>query len=521
MFQLTLRHHSKRTPGYVFWRQSTLVELEHARRNYLLSERPLPIADVARRMVRVKSRYLDTKDFNEKSLLRGEYKYFSGKSCDIRHARPEDLVAYVECGSFFGFWDAAQMNRILQELLLKLDELGAAELFHLFTSLPSLRKQTGELHFCVARRLVDEISNLTVDECIHVCAACDQATPRELVRGLVQMIGPMVSNRALSAAQCVEIMDTLGACCLPGENREFDLFFKDTKEVVVLGMTTLGVMDIAVACTSMRLLGILDAITEKEAVRLFTSRLNETCASSMAMMFSAVGSDFIFCQAVGERVVYLATDFTPSEMLSIFAVYLTNIVSLCPASSGGVAIGDSACEMPQEEWTAGRGVGERHFAHQRRNDLLNVIRELMDQTLSLLESASAYVSPVSQLQFVAVFHRAVENLCGDVEQLLNFLPSLNRCMHLLSAKLIASLTQYTYSELIVLLQMCNPLGRLLTNAAVGAVVHELLRREVGASGGEAMSIYATLRQLTGLRAEYRVRIERDLLPRLLARCSHT
>nr|CCC92246.1 conserved hypothetical protein [Trypanosoma congolense IL3000] len=509
MLRLTALFHSKRTPGYVFWRQSTLVELEHAKRNYLLSERPLPIADIARRMVRVKSRYTGTRDFQERNLLRGEYKYFSGKSCDIRHARPEDMIAYVECGSFFGFWDAAQMDRILQELLLKLDELSPVELLHLFTSLQPLRKHASDLNLYLSRRLVGAVSHLTVSECIRACAACDETTPPELMHNLMQIIGPEVSSGGLSGTQCVELLDMLGAYCSQRSHSGFEDVLRDLKHVVVAAMSGLSAMDIAVACTSLKLRGDLDADAEREAIRLFTSRLTECCARSVAMMFTAVGGNVGFTQAMEERVIFLATDFMPDEMLGVFRAYMADFTSTCVVSRGIT----SGCV----------GVGHvtgPHLVHRHRTTLFHVIRELMDQMVSLLESAAAYVSPTSQLQYVAVFCRAVEDLDGDVVQLLNPFPQLGQCMQLLSAKLIASLKQYTYSELVAVLQMCNTLGKLLTDAVIGATVQEIIRREVSTSGSEAMLMYAVLRQLKNLRSEYLVRIERDILPRLYEKGSH-
>eukprot|EP00672_Neobodo_designis_P014780 CAMPEP_0174858060 /NCGR_PEP_ID=MMETSP1114-20130205/41248_1 /TAXON_ID=312471 /ORGANISM="Neobodo designis, Strain CCAP 1951/1" /LENGTH=52 /DNA_ID=CAMNT_0016092945 /DNA_START=8 /DNA_END=163 /DNA_ORIENTATION=+ len=46
----------------------------------------------------------------ERGLLRGEYKYYTGKACDMRHASTADMVAAIECCGFFGFWD----NKLLR-----------------------------------------------------------------------------------------------------------------------------------------------------------------------------------------------------------------------------------------------------------------------------------------------------------------------------------------------------------------------------------------------------------------------
>ncbi|KAG8343099.1 hypothetical protein ERJ75_000103600 [Trypanosoma vivax] len=519
MLRKVLWLRSKRTPGYVFWRQSTLVELEHAKRNYLLSERPLPIADIARRMVNVKSRYLATKDFHEQNLLRGEYKYFSGKVCDTRHARPEDMVAYAHCGSFFGFWDAGQMDCVLRELFLKLDELGPNELVTLFTSLPALRKQTGELYTHVSRRLVDEVPGLSLEECVRVATACDESSPHALLKNLIRAILPEVACGNVNSAQCTELMDTLGSCCPPEIQRDCELFFHELKRSMVSGFSQLSVLDIAVACASLRLRDELDAAAADKAVRLFVDRREEACARSTALMFTSVGNNIEFVRAMGDRVVFLTTDFTPTEMLSVFAAYLRNVLSL-RAGLQGDAKGTSFFALNSLDPKGMRGSSNTHFpielqlAQRHLTALTCVLRMLMDQMVSTLESATAFVSPAAQVQYLAVFHEAIKSLHGDASHLIKLLPSIGRCMRLLCAKVIASLFQYTYSELVGVLQLSGSLGNSVTNSIVGAVVQELIRRDVCVSSAEAEGICATLQQISGLTADHRSRIERTLIPKL-------
>ncbi|PWU89866.1 hypothetical protein C4B63_55g25 [Trypanosoma cruzi] len=503
---------SKRTPGYVFWRQNTLVELEKTKRNYLLTERPVPIADIARRMVRVKSRYLDTKDFHEQNLLRGEYKYFSGKLCDVRHARTEDMVAYVECGSFFGFWDTAQMNRVMDELLLKLNELGSVELVHLFTSLPSLRKQSSNLYEYVARALVAVVPELSLDECIRVAVACDDGVPEELIYNLMRAIEPEVSRGGLSAVRAVELIDAFGTC-LPSVQREFDSLFDNMKRTAVAGMMELSVMDIAVLCTSLKLREELDASTETNAVRVFLSRLEETCARSTSMMFTAVSGTLAFSQAMEERVVFLATDFTPSELLSVFSVYMDNYTSMYTVTSG-----DDGVVAPATKKSSSQNcIGELHFAQHRQTTFLLVLRELMDQMILQMGSATAYFLPAVQLQYLEVFSKAVENIGSNVSHLTSAVPVLGRYLELLSSRVIASLQRYTYMELVTLLQLCAPLGKFVADAAVGAAVQELIQREIGTSKEESMELYLMLQRVSGLRAEHQRHIENFLLPKLRER----
>ena len=131
---------TQRTPGYVFWRQKTLVELEKTKRNYLLNERPFPLAEITRRMLRIRHRYEDSTDFHERNLLRGEYKYFTGKLCDLRGAAMSDMISFLESGAYFGFWDTSQIDRVVDELVLRLGNMTSNELVHLLQALSGVRK---------------------------------------------------------------------------------------------------------------------------------------------------------------------------------------------------------------------------------------------------------------------------------------------------------------------------------------------------------------------------------------------
>ena len=114
MWRLSVVRKTTRAGGYAFWRESTLQQLESTKRPYLLQERPFPIAEVVKRMIKIRRSYDSASDNHERTLLRGEYKFFTGKICDLRGAHPDDMISYLESAYFFGFWDAEQVAKILE-----------------------------------------------------------------------------------------------------------------------------------------------------------------------------------------------------------------------------------------------------------------------------------------------------------------------------------------------------------------------------------------------------------------------
>lgn len=94
------------------------MDIETSQRGYLFAGggKPVGLGEIVRRMIQVKARYRETVNDGERTLLRGEYKYYSGKLCELRAAQTADLIVYLECAAFFGFWDVGQVDRILELL---------------------------------------------------------------------------------------------------------------------------------------------------------------------------------------------------------------------------------------------------------------------------------------------------------------------------------------------------------------------------------------------------------------------
>ncbi|KAL7705184.1 hypothetical protein N2W54_001198 [Lotmaria passim] len=570
MFHRTARALSKRTPGYVFWRQGSLTELEHSKRNYLLSERPVPLAHIARRMARVKARYEETRDFHERNLLRGEYKYFTGKLCDLRAAPLADMVAVLQCAAFFGFWDASQVDRILAELFLQLESLDAVALTALFACMPQLRRQESELYRRVAAELVPVVADLTAHECLQVCRACTAETPGALAERVLQELTDHAEE--LTPVECVEVLDTWSVT--PPEVR-----LRTAERVAALRQRALdhvdelSCMDIAVLYTSLRADGENDALPEtlrRRLMQAFTRDLTQTCPRSTALLFTAVRSSHALSleltQQMADRVLFLSTDFTPTELLAVFQLYMENLVSLCvlsaelhagpaclpllegsAAASGDLALAPSPAHLAiaTNVVTTRQHVLERELAAQNLARLRHVCEGLSAQLVTTLESASAFVSIASQMEIVELYASAVEQLelggtgtaaeggfsrtrahgtssssssssTDAMAQLLRLLPQSRRVLQLVSGKLITNIKSASFPLLVQLLEQANSLGNAaLQDAVVAAAVQELITRDIsGLTTETALVLEQKLRSLTQLRAEHQRRLSSAFIPKV-------
>ncbi|KAI5691898.1 hypothetical protein MNV84_02293 [Leishmania braziliensis] len=568
MFRRSACWLSKRTPGYVFWRQSSLTELEHSKRNYLLSERPVPIGEVSRRMARVKSRYEDTRDFHERNLLRGEYKYFTGKLCDLRAASLGDMIVVLQCGAFFGFWDSAQVDRILAELFLQLEEMKAVELVALFVCMPQLRRQESNLYHRVAVELVPLVPDLTTEECLAVCRACTTETPPELTESVLRELAE--HSEEITLTQCVEVLDTWSV--VPAAVR---FRVRDTMECVrqraLRHLEELECMDIAVLYTCLQKEAnadgadsILSEALQQRLLKVFIRDTSRTCPRSTAMLFSAVrGTHSLaleLAQQMAARALFLSTDFTPAELLAVLRVYVEGLVSLSvlsaelqasrtPALLPGAAslVGVTAALngspssaalvtgppfLSLSPSAARQRVLEMEQATQSLSVLQRVGDELSAQLVEMLDSASAYLSVASQLEIVELFVDAVEQLSGcssmdaggprggsgrdAAAQLMQLLPQSRRALQLVSGKLIANMKTLSLAELLQLLEQANFLGSAaLQDAVVAAAVQELITRNIdGLTAESALALEQRLRALTELRAEHQRRLSTAIIPKV-------
>lgn len=522
MLRGTLRSLSKRTPGYVFWRQSTLTELEHSKRHYLLSERPVPVGEVARRMTRVKTRYAEADDAHERNLLRGEYRYFTGKVCDLRAARPGDLIAFLQCGSFFGLWDTAQVEKVMRELLLRVAALTANELAALFVALPGLRKQQSELHRRVGVALVSAVFDMTVAECIAVCGACDESVPVQLTHNLLQAIEPEVDS--LEPSQLVDILDAIQAAPIAVHGTFAALADTvTTKAIEACNAGKLSCMDLAVLFSALGSQAEDNAAVKHAVVTAFSAQKRSSCARSVAMMFSSVtdalSTALLFAQSMEERVLFLATEFTSTELLAVFRVYLSCLVSMCVLRATPPPPAVAACSRSKVD--GGNVTAEQVLILQRQGRFRHVLSQLSDQLVSVLDGAATYVSLPQQMDLLAIYASVVDDLSATEgttqpsDIVLQQVPQTRAVMQLLSCKLIASSRQCSLEQLVKLLELGNKLGpSILPDSVVAAAVQQLTVRDWSLSPSEAGHVNAVLGSFTALRAEHQRYIHCSVMPKL-------
>lgn len=558
MLQLSRIALSKRTPGYVFWRQTSLKELEHSRRNYLLSERPVPIGEVARRMARVKARYEGTTDHHERNLLRGEYKYFSGKLCDLRSARYGDLISFLSCAGFFGFWDVAQVDRIIAELLLHLEDLSEPELVTLFSSLPTLRRDGSELYRRVAVRLASVVPDLTDEECLAVCKACTAETPVPLVEAVLTELHAHLSM--LSPSQCVDMLDTQSTLPASPQLRTREVF-EDVSRRALQCVEELDCMETATLYTCLVATegSAFSEASQRRVLEAFLNLLTQSCPRSTAMMFSGVSATHSlalwFAQRMADRVLFLSTDFSPAELLSVLKVYADGLVSVWTLSAelqegssaallhrrgatpvalnattgtSATSLSCSACLTSSTTSLVTPLVQARHakemeYATQSLTVLRHVAQGLSDQLIATLDGAAAFLSTSHQMDVLAIYASAAEQLAvfnastAHVSQILQReLPQVRRVLQLLAGMLIANMRQTPVSQLLQLLDSANALGNaLLPDAVVTAALLELSKRGVqGLSSDAAVALEQQLRSFTNLREEHQRRIATVVVPKL-------
>lgn len=221
------------------------MDLETSQRGYLFAggTKYVPLGEIVRRMVQVKARYHETSDVGERTLLRGEYKYFTGKPCDLRAAQTTDIVVYLECSAFFGFWDVGQVDRMLEVLhqrsmslwldtssstsssaLPGADEIDTEELRRLLLCLPALRKEGCPLYRHLTTLLSSMLTHssqalaedavLSPEEACELFLASTAQTPRSFLLALLPVVAPGVCAGVFSLSILVELFDTLGSLLL-------------------------------------------------------------------------------------------------------------------------------------------------------------------------------------------------------------------------------------------------------------------------------------------------------------------
>jgi hypothetical protein len=578
MLRFSRHQLATRTAGYVFWRQRTLIELEKSKRSYLLNERPYPVAEIARRMVRVRSRYAATSDFHEQTLLRGEYKYFSGKLLDLRRAQLSDLIAYVEMGSVFGFWDSAQIDRVLDELVLHLSELDGNQLIHLLSATSGVRKHQSHLYKTVAEALVPQVPNMAFEDVVRLVKACEVEDPPPLLEALFARIAADLGSVTVHAA-----VATLSAmtCAAKAAQEHYEVMIQELKAMLVDELQqqqhgvgsgsegnvayagggdaspgadhddALSLLDVATVAEALASLETLDLTTRECLMRSFLLRLHEACPRSLAMMFYACDS-IDLARAAERRVLHHMMRFSTAELYAVTKVYLKalgDMSNVAPPTlrrtTGGNDEGCKAASSPPVTLTVNRGTSlledlnesmpllltteERNAAEAKRRDLARVVQELMQQLLDHVESPTAHAQPEIYLGLL--------RCCAECKAHTDLLgPTMRSTVHAVCSRTVSMAREMSVDQLMEFLVLSNLLGVMALHAAVISIMDMLRSRIVSSAAaamgatssggvvgqfavgsGDAAVLYNTLHELTGLNALQRRKLEGDILPLLRQR----
>jgi hypothetical protein len=304
----------------VHWRTHQQSSVDRGMKAPLLTERPYPLSEVVRRMVRIRCKFEDSTDFSERALLRGEYKFYTGKTCDLRSADSADLVAVVECASFFGFWDN-KLLRLTEDLLIdRVASLEPLELMLLFKALPKLNLTASDLYRDVCDRII-LIANhgaLSFDEVLVIVGAAVRTTPPRVLRHLF-------AHHVLPRIEAIDAQDHAVAVLRglafidPSDEPALEKACRDAARAIynqLVGVVSqLSAGEIAEAAHYLALLGIVDSpATSRSFSSSFLERLREADVSALVTMIEVMTPlDHTFVTSASERVMEVDEMMTPAE----------------------------------------------------------------------------------------------------------------------------------------------------------------------------------------------------------------
>lgn len=494
------------------------MELEHIKRPYLLSERLVPIADVSRRMSMIQAKYQETQDFHERTLLRGEYKYFSGKPCDVRAAQVSDLICFLECAAFFKFWDVSQVDRVVDVLhrRMMIHPLEPEEMVHVAVCLPELRKESSVLYQHVCRTLLTCAHQLTVEDCAKICIASVSQTPGTLLIELMKIIRPAVP--ALAPSILVELLDTLSTAVVDTYNCPRQLAFAACEESwpallqdlechLIPALPKLNLLELSIAYTAFTFhREILSETQHLSIIHQFVERASESCPRSLAMFLTGLSGPLLrwlregspvastladatqsssvlprsltAVEGLAERVVFHSVDMNPTELIPA-----VRVLNLC-------LLGLQKCE--EHETIPELDLAVKDYICRKQRLVVDVLCELTEQLVFSLEEAVTFLPSSALHELILLQDSLVKglvalksseprdapvnrlNINAAIARVLRWIPHNKRLWDILSCKVAGCCTAFTTAELDSLHDVAAP--GVLNDAAKRAVNSELKRR---------------------------------------------
>lgn len=485
MLRRSITAFATRQMGYVFWRQKLLLDIEKTKRTYLLNERPYPLAEITKRMAKIRAKYDDTTDTQEQTLLRGEYKYFSGKLVDLRHAEVRDMIAFLDIGAFFGFWDTAQVDPCIDELMLHIAELSGSELVHLLVALAGVRKhQSVAYRVCAEQLSLIPAEDFGFDDVIRLLQACEAEDPPALVHGLLTCVAKNTDR--LSVADAAGILPTI-AVTSASTLAKCRHLVEELRDICADEAADLTPIQIAAVCEALTTMDMKDTLAEERLAAAFVDKQRTACPRSIAMMMYAVGS-LPLANALEERIFYLINRFCTSELFVITKTYVDCFAAMRSATSGGA-----------QEAVQCRAVVQK-------------VQELSQHLAAHLTSASVFVPP-------HILVGLLECLADSVAFKEAFGASFHTLLHAVCGRVVSVSKELDLPMLFDVLRSANRLGASMMQAASIAVIEALhkrlfagLARDVGSN--DAASWLTDVDAMSGVNAVVRQRLQSDIVPLL-------
>eukprot|EP00760_Papus_ankaliazontas_P014283 PhM_4_TR16023/c0_g1_i1/m.50345 len=156
-----------------------LVALRNAS-SELLPKRPkdnlhveYPAEEIARRMTKVRLRHQRAEDRLEKSMLAGEYKYFSGKKINFDDAQLPELIAILQNYAYFGLFSTVVMKETIAQIHGRVDDMTCGMIERTLRYLATLHKLPVGLLDDMSLRLLKQLPDLTPRELASIVEVMD------------------------------------------------------------------------------------------------------------------------------------------------------------------------------------------------------------------------------------------------------------------------------------------------------------------------------------------------------------
>jgi hypothetical protein len=313
--------------GHVFWRTKQESPVDRGMKTPLLTERPYPLSEVVRRMVRIRCKFEDSADLSERALLRGEYKYYTGKPCDIRHSDTADLVAVVECSSFFGFWDNKLLRLVEGVLLDRVLTLEPLELMLLFKSLSALSMTGTDLYSDVCDQLTTLAGDgaLTFDEIVSLIGAAVRTTPQNMLRHLLgthilPKLGAIeTATQAIAVLRGMSIIESMGDPAMDTRLRDAA---RSLHLRVIADADDLTCTEIAEAVHYCAMSGVVNpdddrkggSLLVKKLADVFVAKADKADGSSVATLVETISAfDDRFVLRISERILRIHSTMSHAQ----------------------------------------------------------------------------------------------------------------------------------------------------------------------------------------------------------------